>query len=397
MDILFFLGSGVSYKSGLPDTKTITDNLLNEDWWSHTDRNFYRGQNSNEYFRKYDITPKLQSLLKYIKEYSDKYYKGRYKTKPNLEANYEDIFFIVKQVHDELTGEIDNPAIKFFIEHLQDKFQFGTNPDFSYFDKPQPMDEIFWRAEDFINCVVWQSLPIKTKPVGFDLILNFIKSNDYEVIDIATVNHDLLTEEFLMQNNVDFTDGFTNPDGDFCYFNPTLYRNEGKKVNLYKLHGSNNWYRLRNYDKKTNSTTDFYAKVLRNHFRCQNAKGEHIGSTLEHYPIFLTGTINKLADYNFGIVRDVHLKFDEVLFKHNIIIMSGYGWNDKGINGRLMEWILSSQDRKLILLHENPESLRKSKSAMWHRYDDLVKWGRLIPVRKYMCDTTIKDIMPYLN
>ena len=77
--------------------------------------------------------------------------------------------------------------------------------------------------------------------------------------------------------------------------------------------------------------------------------------------------------------------------------MSGYGWNDKGINTYLFEWILTSQKRKLILLHENPESIKESKSAMWHRYDDLIKWGRLIPIKKWMSNTSLNDILEYLK
>ena len=54
-------------------------------------------------------------------------------------------------------------------------------------------------------------------------------------------------------------------------------------------------------------------------------------------------------------------------------------------------------NRKIIFLHEDPESIKDSKSAMWHRYDDLIKWGRLIPVKSWMSDTKLNDISKYLN
>lgn len=395
MKILFFLGSGVSYKTGLPDTKTITNRLLNGEWHQHTDSNFYPGKHNNEYFQITDITPKIQKFLKFIKEYANSYLKQR----GIDESNYEDIYFIVHQLHNELSMETDNPALKPFIDYLEKELDIHNNPDFSELDIQLDFKNFCWKAEDFINCVIWHTVYTKNPIEGFDLIKEIIESNKFEKIDIASLNHDLLIERFFSENKIEFCDGFSEADGDYCFFIPDSYREAKEKVRLFKLHGSINWYRLRHYEKETNTTTDFYIKLLpgKDHWRVYNSKGELIGNTLEAYPIFLTGTINKLSDYNFGIVRAVHLRFDEVLFEHNTIIMSGYGWNDKGINGRLQEWIMTSNDRKLILLHEDPESIKKSRSFMWHRYDDLVKWGRLIPVKKWMSDTKLSDIEKYID
>lgn len=393
MKVLLFLGSGVSYETGLPDTKSITDSILNGDWWMHTDSNFYRGKHNNEYFDSKDITPKLQILLRYIKEYSDEYLLSR----NTSEANYEDIFYIVKQVHNETSHESDNPAIGLFIKHLEEKFYFEKNPEFKYYDTFQKLKDISWKCEDFINCVVWELLSTQNPTQGFDLIGEIINNPTVESVDIATLNHDLLVENFLDTKKINFIDGFSKPDGDFCYFNPELLKSENTKTKLYKLHGSLQWYRLRDYNKEMNITTDFYAKVLRNHWHCKNAEGNIIGDTLESYPIFLTGSYNKLPSYTTGIFRHVHEKFINKLFQTNNVIMSGYGWNDRGINTYLFEWILNSPDRRLILLHENPESIKQSKSAMWHRYKDLLKWGRLIPIEKWMSDTKLEDISKYLN
>ncbi|MGV8019299.1 MAG: SIR2 family protein [Ignavibacteria bacterium] len=393
MNILLFLGSGVSYKTGLPDTKTITETILNGDWWMHTDSNFYRGKHNNEYFDSKDITPKLQKLLRYIKEYSDKYLLSR----NTSEANYEDIFYIVKQVHNETSHESDNPAIELFIRHLEEKFKFESNPDFRYYDKFQTLKDIAWKCADFMNCAVWDLLSTQNQTEGFGLIREITKDKTIEKVDIATLNHDLLIENYLTSLNLKYIDGFTEPDGDFCYFIPRLFKKEETILKLFKLHGSLQWYRLRDYDKEKNITTDFYAKVLRNHWYCKNAKGDIIGNTLESYPIFLTGSYNKLPSYSTGIFRHIHEQFIDCLYNTNILLMSGYGWNDRGINIYLFEWVLSSPDRKLILLHEDPESIKKSKSAMWYRYDDLIKWGRLIPVKKWMSDTKLEDISKYLN
>jgi hypothetical protein len=394
MNILFFLGSGVSYKTGLPDTKTITDKLLNGKWYAHTDGNFYPGQNPNDDFRETDITPKIQNFFKYLKEYSDNYYKGR----GGFETNYEDIFYIVRQIHNELAHESDNPAINLFIKFLQCKYNFGSNQEFYYFVKILDFKEFIRHCENFINCVVWQSVLTSNEVQGLELLTEVISSKKFDKIDIATLNHDLLIEKQLKNSNISFADGFTEPDGDYCYFAPQIYREAQNKIRLFKLHGSINWYRIRrNYDEIKNQTTDNFAKILRNNWQLRNSSGNIIGSTLEHYPIFLTGTMNKLSDYNFGIINDIHLTFNDALKNHKIIIMSGYSWNDRGINGLLQEWIMLYRERKIILLHEDPDSVKSSKSFMRHMYDNLVKCGKLITVRKWFSDTKLNDIINFIN
>jgi hypothetical protein len=67
------------------------------------------------------------------------------------------------------------------------------------------------------------------------------------------------------------------------------------------------------------------------------------------------------------------------------------------MNGRLMEWLHAPGDRKVVLLHPRPEELKSSKSAMWHRYDDLVKKGKLVLVKKWLCDTSLSDVLPCLQ
>lgn len=394
MNALIFLGSGVSYASGLPKVEELTHIILNGEWHRHTDSNYYPGQHpNNEYFRKNEFSKKIQKFLNYLKGYADKYMK----TRGLKEATYEDIYFLVRQLHDELSGETDNPVIGDLISKIRIELDVDHNPDFSDIGTQLDFKDFCWRAEDFINCVVWQSLYTKNPPTGFDLIAELNGSNLFERIDIATLNHDLLVEKYLESQMILFTDGFSLPDGDFCYFKPDEYKISNNKVRLFKLHGSIDLYRMRTLNKDTDTTTDFYAKVSGNHWRMRDANGNFVGDTLNSYPIFLTGTMNKLSDYNFGIIRTIHLIFDEVLRSHDTMIMSGYGWNDKGINGRLMEWILSSSDKKLILLHEDPESIKKSRSAMWHSYDNLVKWGRLIPVKKWFSDTRLEDIIDYLE
>ncbi len=395
MKVMLFLGSGISLRSGLPTTDDITNSLLNDKWHDHTDNNFYKGEHpGGEFWQSMNIVPKLQEFLKLLKENYDEYLK----TKREIKSNYEDLFYICQQINNEYNGEIENPLIYAFLENLQEKTTEICKPIPNRKEKKINLDFLASRSLDLIQCVVWDKLYFNGDPQGLELILNLIKNKNVENLDIVTLNHDLLVEILLNNNNIEFVDGFGEADGDIRYFDPLRFKSENK-INLFKLHGSINWHRFRKTTEENGKeiTRDSYALALNpDHEHCIDSSGQML-IDLGGKPIFLTGSYNKLTSYNFGIFNHMHHQFDEKLFDHKYIIMSGYGWNDKGINGRLMEWISSSLDKKLILLHKNPESLKNSKSALRHRYDGLVEEGRLSPIKKWLSETNIEEILKILN
>lgn len=390
---MLFLGSGISFPSELPNVNQITVSLLNDEWFNHSDLTFVRGEHPSEYFRKQNFVPRLQLFLKILKEFSDSFYQKRNQNS----ASYEDLFYLCKQIDDHESGEVDNPGLIPFIDFLNSKIVDICKPIPSKPEFKIDLKVLANRSCDFIQNVVWNSLSTNKEPVGMELIVELAKLNRIDKLDIVTLNHDLLLEKLLSNNDLPFIDGFDSPDGEVRYFNPVLYSNNNK-INFYKLHGSINWYRFRNYDKKRNITMDRYGMAIGNDLWHTKDSTGNMLDIIDIHPIFLTGSYNKLSSYNFGIFRFLNCKFDEAIANHNIIIMSGYGWNDKGVNGRLMQWIKSSLKNKIVLLHRNPiEQIKKrSKSPMWHSYDGLVKEGRLVPIEKWLSEAGFADISDYL-
>jgi len=210
-----------------------------------------------------------------------------------------------------------------------------------------------------------------------------IKYRDLNRLSIGTLNHDLLVERLLDQNHITYQDGFDKPDGDVRYFNESLLLENKDKIRLYKLHGSLNWFRVRD-NLSSDAILDRYALLLNpNAWHNRNSRGEFVHN-LSGVPLFLTGSYNKMFQYNYGIIKHMLHHYEVDLHTSSYLIVSGYGWNDKGINGRLFEWLSRSSRNKLILLHHNPETSIKleSRSSMWHRYDNLVKSKQIVPVNK---------------
>jgi len=388
MKLIIFLGSGVSFASELPDVKMITEKLLNAPWFNHTDQNFYPGKHPSPYFEKDNLVPRIQDFLKILKAFADEYLINRRDT----ESTYEDLYFLCQQISDNEKFEIDNPAIKPFIDDLNMKTEHLFDADKLIFD----LGDLASRACDLIQCVIWHLL-YATEPKGLELILELVENTSQ--LDIVTLNHDSLIEQILDNANIKYSDGFGETNGQVRYFDPNLYIPENK-INLFKLHGSLNWYRFRDEAEKNGRkiTIDRYGMALNpDHWLCRDSNGNFI-NVLDGKPIFLAGSYNKMLDYNFGIFKAIQNRFDSFLSHHNLMVMSGYGWNDRGINGRLFEWISSSLERRLILFHRNPEEeiKEKSKSAMWHRYDNLVEEGRLIPIKKWFSEIHFNEIKELL-
>jgi len=257
MNLLLFLGSGVSYASSLPNVDEITDSIFSNQWHKNSDQTFSPGTHPTPYFRKIDITPRLQEFLQIIKSYSDKYFLKRSSRK----TTYEDLFFICQQICDNEKYEIDNPAIQPFINLIKKKTKhLCTSIENSH--EVIDLTALVSYSLVMINCIVHQALYTKKEPQGLNLITDLAKS--YENIDIVTLNHDLLIENVMNGKNIKFIDGFKDKENDVRWFDPGLYNDNSKKIRLFKLHGSINWYRLR--EKKNiegnEVTTDKYALHL---------------------------------------------------------------------------------------------------------------------------------------
>ena len=389
-NVLLFLGSGISFPSGLPCVKTITNRILNEKWHKHSNLNFYKGEHPNKYFKQLDITPKVQEFLKILKNFTES-------LKRKNQTNYEDLFYLCQQIVDNESSEIENPLIIPFLNKLKVELTEMERDILS----PIPSDnattiDLKYLAEEaaaLIQCVVWDSLLFDGKPSGLDLIIELKKNIDS--VDIVTLNHDILIEKFLQEHNIKFVDGFGEPEGEIRYFNPMLYDTD-VEIKLFKLHGSINWYRFRILQQKV--AIDKFGLALKNDIDHLKDAKNHPVMNLRERPLFLVGSYNKMFSYNFGIFRTLHCKFDQALYRNKLIIMSGYGWNDRGINGRILEWLYSSYDNKLILLHEKPENLiKQSKSALWHRYDELVQTNRLVPITRWFSDVSFSEISEYFK
>ncbi len=211
-----------------------------------------------------------------------------------------------------------------------------------------------------------------------------------EHIDIVTLNHDILLEETLRSAGIDFADGFGGPIGQARLWAPDSFTSQ--RVRLFKQHGSINWYRVRvKLDGRYQKTVMI---PLVNDIEHIQIGDEEDRPLLSPQPVILGGTFNKVLSYASGIFSDVFYRMRTSMDQSKCIIISGYSFGDKGINTRLIDWVEDGEDRRIILLHEDPRALHHgARGAIRNHWENWQRTKRLIVVERWLCDSSHDEII----
>ncbi len=372
MNLIFFLGSGVSIESGHPNVVKLTEQILNAETHPETVLFLRCLADYDSYARNFGGTRNLSSH-----ETVGEIYRNY--------TSYEDLYYLCDEIALFDWGLHDNAMVPAFMESLLVALASILKGE----TREKRLLEIGKLGQDakrYINAVIREKLDTPDKIVGLDLIVELAKSPMVTSLNILTLNHDLLVESILERNGIAFADGFGKADGDVRWFEPDIFLAD-IKVKLIKLHGSVDWYSL--IDKRFERIGKITGKNFPEKKSGSAVTLEFANTTSK----ILTG-LNKIKFYNSGLYTDLHYHFQKVLYENDIMIMSGYGWGDDPINNRLMTWLDRKPERKLILLHEeNRIQELKDRSMVFDR--DYSKWtenDKLVPMGKWLSGTTIDEI-----
>jgi len=180
-----------------------------------------------------------------------------------------------------------------------------------------------------------------------------------------------LLENFLTSKSVAVVDGFNEENNlGIRKWNPALFdcwrtHATTPAVRLFKLHGSIDWRRFRprksdGGEYASNPWIEEYVGI-RSNSALANAKDEQ-GRAHEELdrPLFLAGTFNKMLDYLDHVFLELHYRFHRTLGETARLVVCGFGFGDKGINNRIVDWMCASTGqgtRKMVLLE--PRSLEQ--------------------------------------
>lgn len=395
MKLILFLGSGVSLESGLPSVEALTLSLVQDVYHQDSYNHFSPGCQPDP--RAPDVMPRIHRLLELLTEH-DEVDIQRVGYSPSMgrssgavfrgeKTTYEDLFYLCEQMRLWNIGLVDNSLVTPLMEIIErnaGQLLAGGGTMVRLSD----LGSLAEKACYFIESLVANELRSKTI-VGLDLILEFATAPYIEELNIVTLNHDTLVEQFLTENGVDFIDGFGARDGDVRWYDESVYDASYAGVRILKLHGSVNWYSFLVNGKS--KLAIFLGTDVSN---IRNGEGVQLTPQFRR-PSFLSG-INKAVSYQRGVYADVHFHFHQLLRQCKQMVMSGYGWGDIAINFGLDTWLDQNRNNNIILLDETPEKLVDRSLVMATGYDYWTRSGQLIPIPKWLSGTSLSDIEDHL-
>jgi len=335
MKIAYLLGSGVSIYGGMPATSEITQRILS-------------GKNISREIEVYGISnvevkdehvKRVVNFLQMLKSICDLYYVDL----PDRSTNYEDLYYLAHGIFD---SEImkDNPVFQPLIQNIRTSIE---------------LKELADEAINYIRDVVSALLSIvvegkKTKYLE-KLMVPCLDETRLQNVDIFTLNHDTLVEQFLEMKNLEYVDGFEKNADIIRYMDMRLFDAHEARIRLLKLHGSINWYRF-----DANNILGYNYGIPRDKdIWHQLDRKNHLRQPIDGRPQFLVGTINKFYDYSAELYAQLHRLFLDYLQEVTDLIICGYGFNDRVINRYIVQWQVRSSDRRITIVHRDPEGLRK--------------------------------------
>ena len=268
--------------------------------------------------------------------------------------NYEEVYFVLRQVADHLLCEFENPALLPLIHEMTRRWErsvWRTN----IAGDTVSLREALLQACDYIHDVTWRLLE---GVHSHGHMLNWSAAvgelgGDCEAV--VTLNHDELARQALAGCSVDFEDGF-EPPGPIWPWRPA--RLEGSRpVKLIHLHGALSWFwYVREGDSRRRQYLLRVAEGDIDHVLHPSGKAMILA---DNRPCLSIGTHNKVTAYFKQPFNELYGQLTRLLREEGAvtrIVLAGYGGADKGVNLQVSDWMQTGDAREIVLVHPNPTS-----------------------------------------
>ncbi len=307
---VFLMGAGASHDAGC----LISSKMLNE-----LSKEINGISSDDEVYGKYkDGFKELYRVIKPSLEYQAELRRIIADKKDLYSPNIEDYILILRKIINKdliipepLVGSWSEKLLLLEIKY-PDLFKQYLNFIYNCVIKwLTPIDYV--AANDLL-------LPVKT-------LLEQTNSEEY-YINLFTLNYDLVFEKvFNTKNEKPLNNGFSNN-----LWDTTSFDVEQTKINLYKIHGSLDWYLE---DDVTHSLPDY--TIAFNPLQPDERK-----------PHLILGYETKLfsVDPFFTLLQ----KFIEKLNTANLVVVIGYSFFDAYLNNILIKFLNSNENKKLLIV-----------------------------------------------
>ena len=385
------LGGGSSMPAGFSSTQCLTESVLSGVGVKRNSDGTHQLTDLHE--ERMPVVQLVSCVARRIHSRAKSYFDEWKESGPN----YEHLCYVAKQMSDEESGEMENPAVGPFAKELRAELEPLRKAACGQYI-PENMESLYQEVCNYIADVVWRHLlHCPSETAHLRSIAEACKHGT--IVGIATLCHDTHVETYLGKERISLADGFCAPNEKGFRYWKKGFCSEGA-IPFLKLHGSVDWWRFEVRDESTEVCIPPKCKYQQ---RLQSEDGADCYANPGR-PELLIGTFNKLAEYSQGIFLDLHYHFRATLDEADQLLVCGYSFGDKGINTALLEWFDAKPDRRFLLIHPDTEELCGSaRGAIKRRWEKdplcpekvSLKEATTV-IRKRLEDVTAAELLTYL-
>ena len=382
MSVTFLLGAGISIPA-LPLSREL-DPLIRTGS-ANDGRIIVRGSDSQYRIAAPDVwaperwSPRVRRFLSWLVLWLDR-----------DPTDYESLYFACQQIHDDLSGEYENPLLRPFIKECEARVHEwkGDDPTDDFAGARPASTKLLELTREAINYIagavagalahgpeVRGRLPQLHRP-----LLAACRDSAIKLVDVITLNHDMLLEESFRLESIRAEDGFGNaPDMEGVERWVGYSMRRMARQRLIKLHGSIDWWVIQHGDLRR------LVRGIGYPFRKEDRFGQ-MWDTPDSQPRMLVGRTNKLLAYLEPFNIDRLAVFRRSLMKSEGLLVAGYSFRDKGVNNLLIDWCWGRGRKYRVVVIDPrlegdapPSHARDAAKRTWKR---LAAKKRLWPVAK---------------
>lgn len=294
-------------------------------------------------------TASVQAFIQHLYKYIDTVVEDDEET-----ANYEDVYYLAEKLVKSIEGVRADPTVQGTTQLLrsqtEDLVRNAIDAGVDAQGSDTNLAAIGRAAQFYIGCVVRHELSgFEPEPEDYRPLLEALEHPEIRVDSIVTLNHDTLIESLLEREEVPYEDGFqcvVEDKVEYGIYGPNRFAEApDSHLHLLKPHGSISWWLF----------------VGRGATRYVRASAQQppdelkFGDTVirrSPKPSVLT-SFGKEESYLNDIFLDMQDEFARSLRKVKRVVVSGYGFGDRGVNRRLQNWLRRDSENRMVILHED--------------------------------------------
>lgn len=368
MNVCFLLGSGASAPAEFPTVAKITQ-YVNGD----SEQSGLSATNAAT------LPADGRKLLRWL----EVQIKRRYALDSVRAVHYENLYFLAKQLCDDLLDDYDNPAIRPFVESAVEQVlpRSSGRPGNAYEELGQLAKGVITHTRRCVSALLRRE---PSRLDHLDFVMEAIQKFSHPKPGLLTLNHDTLLETVLRSKSLEFIDGFSreaNAVGVREWQHDQLFR-QTDAIRVLKLHGGIDWFRLRPHGVQTHE--EDYVGILTPKYStaARDSRGRSHDLMDDSLPIFMIGSWDKLAGYTDPVYLEIYYATFAALETAELLVVVGYGFGDKGINKLITDWMCRSVSHRVVVVDRDACTLWKhTRGAIASHWQTWLEEKRLFPLR----------------